>query len=62
MTRWSLKSLVSPFVPKQEVKKRLFSCSSTPGFLVFVLQSSDSLQVGPLMLVSSKLVRVAEGS
>lgn len=59
MARWSLKSLVLSFVPEQEVKKMLFSCLSAPGFVVFVSQSSDS---GSLMPVSSKLVRVAEGS
>lgn len=62
MTPWSLKSLVSPFVPEQEVMKMLFSCLSSPAFDVFVLQSWDSLRVGSLVQVSSKLVRVAEGS
>lgn len=60
MTRWSQKSLVLPFVPEQKVKKMLFSCLSTPGFVVFVFQSSDPLRVGCLTLVCSKLLRVAE--
>lgn len=60
MTRWSQKSLVLPFVPEQKVKKMSFSCLSTPGFVVLVLQSSDPLQVGCVTLVCSKLLRVAE--